>query len=154
MFHDYRMYSIAMQRVFSFREQISLVLAMCLLTRFGSSHPEVFLGQGVLKICSNFTGEHLCRSVISIKLQSICWRRILKYYVEERIFNTYTCFLYLFFETCTRNLKEWLHEVKCRSEPACSLIKKEALAQVFSCEFCEISKNSFFTEHLWETSWS
>ena len=23
-------------------------------------------------------------------------------------------------------------------------IKKEALAQVFSCEFCEISKNTFF----------
>ena len=28
-------------------------------------------------------------------------------------------------------------------------IKKETLAQVFSCEFCEISKNTFFTEHLW-----
>ena len=26
----------------------------------------------------------------------------------------------------------------------CSFIKKEALAQVFSCEFCEISKNTFF----------
>ena len=25
----------------------------------------------------------------------------------------------------------------------------ETLAQVFSCEFCEISKNSFFTEQLW-----
>ena len=23
--------------------------------------------------------------------------------------------------------------------------------QVFSCEFCEISKNTFFTEHLWTT---
>ena len=29
---------------------------------------EVFLGKGVLKICSKFTGEHPCRSVISIKL--------------------------------------------------------------------------------------
>ena len=29
------------------------------------------------------------------------------------------------------------------------LYKKEILAQVFSCEFCEISKNTFFTEHLW-----
>ena len=27
--------------------------------------------------------------------------------------------------------------------------KKETLAQVFSCEFCEISKNNFFIEHLW-----
>ena len=26
---------------------------------------------------------------------------------------------------------------------ACNLIKKETLAQVFSCEFCEISKNIF-----------
>ena len=31
---------------------------------------------------------------------------------------------------------------------ACSFIKKETLAQVFSCEFCEISKNTFLTEHL------
>ena len=28
------------------------------------------------------------------------------------------------------------------------LKKKETLAQVFSCEFYEISKNTFFTEHL------
>ena len=38
--------------------------------RFRSSHPEVFLGKGVLKICSKFTGERPCRSAISIKLQS------------------------------------------------------------------------------------
>ena len=31
---------------------------------------------------------------------------------------------------------------------ACNFIKKETLAQVFSCEFCEIFKNTFFTEHL------
>ena len=31
---------------------------------------------------------------------------------------------------------------------ACNLIKKETLAQVFSYEFCEISKNIFFTEYL------
>ena len=30
---------------------------------------------------------------------------------------------------------------------ACNSIKKETLAQVFSCEFCKISKN-VFTEHL------
>ena len=33
-----------------------------------SSRSEVFLGKGVLKICSEFTGEHPCRSVISTKL--------------------------------------------------------------------------------------
>ena len=35
---------------------------------------------------------------------------------------------------------------------ACNFIKKEALAQVYSCEFREISKNTFFTEHLWTTT--
>ena len=34
-----------------------------------SSRPEVLLGKGVLKICSAFTGEHPCWSVVSIKLQ-------------------------------------------------------------------------------------
>ena len=32
------------------------------------SHPEVLLVKDVLKICSAFTGEHPCRSAISIKL--------------------------------------------------------------------------------------
>ena len=34
----------------------------------------------------------------------------------------------------------------------CNFIKKETLAQVFSCDFCEISKNTFFTEHLGTTA--
>ena len=33
-----------------------------------------------------------------------------------------------------------------------NFIKKEALAQVFSFDFCEISKNTFFTEHLRTTA--
>ena len=33
-----------------------------------SSYPKVFLEKVILKICSKFTGEHPCRSVISIKL--------------------------------------------------------------------------------------
>ena len=39
-----------------------------------------------------------------------------------------------------------------------NFIKKETLAQVFSCEFCKISKNTCFTEHLWaaasDAGWS
>ena len=35
-----------------------------------SSRPEVFIGKGVLKICSIFTEEHPYRSAILIKLQS------------------------------------------------------------------------------------
>ena len=35
---------------------------------------------------------------------------------------------------------------------ACNFIKKETLAQVFSCGFYEISKNTFFTGQLWTTA--
>ena len=35
---------------------------------------------------------------------------------------------------------------------ACNFIKKETLVEAFSCEFCEISKNTFFTEQLWATA--
>ena len=33
------------------------------------TRPDIFLRKGVLKICSKFTGEHPCRSVISKKFQ-------------------------------------------------------------------------------------
>ena len=32
------------------------------------------------------------------------------------------------------------------------LKKKETQTQLFFCEFCEISKNTFFTERLWMTA--
>ena len=41
-----------------------------MMTFLRSSVPEVSLRKGVLKICCKFTGEHPCRNVISIKLQS------------------------------------------------------------------------------------
>ena len=41
--------------------------------------------------------------------------------------------------------------IKLQAE-ACNFIKKKTLAQVFSCEFCEISKNTFSTEHLRTTA--
>ena len=34
----------------------------------------------------------------------------------------------------------------------CNFIKIEDLTQVFSCELCEISKNTFFTEYVWATA--
>ena len=39
------------------------------MTDYRRSPPKVFLGNGVLKICSKLTGEHPCESLISIKLQ-------------------------------------------------------------------------------------
>ena len=35
---------------------------------------------------------------------------------------------------------------------ACNFIKKETLAQAFSCEFREISKNTHFKENVWVTA--
>ena len=32
-----------------------------------------------------------------------------------------------------------------------NFIKKQSLAQTFSCKFCKISKNTLFTEYLWAT---
>ena len=47
-----------------------------------NSPRKVFLLKVVLKICNKFTGEHQCRSVISIKLQS-------NFVNMLRIFSTY-----------------------------------------------------------------
>ena len=61
--------------VFLSRISILNIPAYCfyflsLFRRQRSSRPEVFLEKGVLKICSKFTGEQPCQSVVSIKLQS------------------------------------------------------------------------------------
>ena len=48
-----------------------------------------------------------------------------------------------------RNFKKFTGKHLCQSS---FLIKLQAEAQVFSCEFCNISKNTFFTEHLWTTA--
>ena len=42
----------------------------CLTGSYRSGPPELSLGKGFRRTCSKFTGEHPCRSVISIKLQS------------------------------------------------------------------------------------
>ena len=46
-------------------------------------------------------------------------------------------------KTCVR--VSFLIKIQAR---ACNFIEKETLAQVFSCEFCKSSKNTFFTEQL------
>ena len=46
-------------------------------------------------------------------------------------------------------------EVFCKkrcSHRFCKIHRKTPLAQVFSYEFCEISKNTFFIEHFWATA--
>ena len=45
-----------------------------------------------------------------------------------------------------RNFAEFAGKQLCQS---LYFIKKETLAQLLSCKFWEISKNTFVTEHLW-----
>ena len=33
-----------------------------------ATRPEVFIGKGIPEVCNKFTGDHSCRSEISIKL--------------------------------------------------------------------------------------
>ena len=49
---------------------VNLDFARTILRRYivRISPPEVFLGKGVLKICSKVTGQDPCQSVISIKM--------------------------------------------------------------------------------------
>ena len=47
-----------------------------------------------------------------------------------------------------KHLCQSLLSVKLQAQ-ACNFIKKETLAQVFSCEFCESFQNTFFMKHLW-----
>ena len=49
------------------------------------------------------------------------------------------------------SMKRCARVSSCRPE-ACNFIKKETLAQVVSCDFCELSKNTFVTQHLWKTA--
>ena len=49
-----------------------------------------------------------------------------------------------------RNFAEFTGKLLCQSLfLKKTFIKKQTLAQVFSFEFCEISKSTFFTEHFW-----
>ena len=69
---------------------------------FRSSHPEVFLGKGVLKICSKFTGEYLSRSVIS--------RKLLSSFIEITLWHgcSPVNFLYIFRIPFPKNPSWWL----------------------------------------------
>ena len=67
-----------------------------------SSHPEVFLVKGVLKICSKFTGEHQYWSVISIKLHCSFIEIILRHGCSP------VNLLYIFRTPFTKNTSGWL----------------------------------------------
>ena len=73
-----------------------------LLRKFKSSHPGVFLRKGILKIFRKSTGEHPCRGVISIKLQSNFVEIALQHMCSP------VNFLHIFRAPFPRNTSVWL----------------------------------------------
>ena len=57
-----------------------------------------------------------------------------------------------FVDVCSEKFRKIHRKTPVPGSFLIKLLKKEALTQVLSCEFCEISKNVFFTEHLWATA--
>ena len=97
-----------------------------------SSRPEVFYKKGILRNFAKFTGKHLC--------QRLFFNKVSGAKAGVAVSNKYEIHL---------KKKDSLPQKSRRSHNRCSV--KEGLkgqAQVFSCEFCEISKSTFFTEQF------
>ena len=126
---------------------------------FRNSHSQMFIKIDVLRNLAIFTGKHRYWSLFLIKLQ------VFSYEICEIFRTPYGCFWNSFLHHyCYFGIKFWI-----RSHRRCS-VKKGVLRNFtkftgkhlcqslfvkkenFSCEFCEISKNTFFTEHLWVTA--
>ena len=88
-----------------------------------SSYRRYSVRKGFLRNFTKFTGKHLCQSLFFNKAAGLKFLR--------------TPFVQ---NTSGRHLRND------------NFIKKETLAQVFSCEFSEISKNTFFTEQIRATA--
>ena len=81
---------------------------------FRSSHQRCSVTKGVLRNFAKFTGKPLCKSLFFNKVADLRPETLFK----KRL--RYRCF-----------------------PEVCNFVKKEAVTQGFSCEFCEISKNTF-----------
>ena len=114
----------------------------CLLPE-AATRVELFFQKIVLKNFVNFIGKHLCWSLFLIKLQAWNLPHHNCYYSEAVVRTCSTK------KRVLRSIAKFTRKHLCQSlffnkvvglKPA-SLLK--SLAQVFSCEFCEISRNTF-----------
>ena len=98
-----------------------------------SSRPEVFLRKDVLKMCSKFTGEHPCRSAISIKL--LC------NFIEIALRRgcSPVGLLHIFRTTFSRNISGWLLQNK-----LCNAVKQK----IESCLFFKVKEFVLYRVHL------
>ena len=97
----------------------------------------------------SITGSFLKIDVL--KIGSLCLQRIYNFINTEAVVQRYS--LKKVFLEISQNSQEntcvivsFLIKLQAW---ACKFIKKETLAQIFSCEFCGVSENTFFKEHLW-----
>ena len=60
-------YSSRILKTMEKKYKIEYTVKLVQYMKLRSSHPEVFLEKGVLKICSKFTGKRPCQSAVSIK---------------------------------------------------------------------------------------
>ena len=76
-----------------------------------------------------------------------CRRQTVSHLKRGIMFNYVKCHLYFCIGYLDLKLQINFFYLQKQSSQACNFIEKETLAQVFSCEFCEISKNTFFLQN-------
>ena len=98
------------------------------------------------KVFLKFTGKHPCQSFFFNKVAGLrrwFWLKLDLWNRRDQNLKLEKSHPEAFYKKgVLRNFTKltWIH--------LCQSKNKEILAQVFSCEFCEISKNNFFTEHF------
>ena len=137
----------------SWQHKLSVYVFICLhcLLPKAATRVVMFVRRGVLKNSVNLTGNHLCWSLFLKNL--LAWHLFWRTSVNDCFCTVLaplavTYPFYFIFSTyrsshCRCSVKKVFLEI---SQKACNFIKKETLAQVLSCEFCEISSNMFSTE--------
>ena len=102
--------------------------------------PKVFLGKGILKICSKFTGEHPCRSVISTKLFAILLKSHLGIGVLLQIYCIFSEYLFLKRPLngcfcCSFEFMDWCKSGWWAREKESRLLNNNTIISLFILEF-------------------
>ena len=127
------------------------------LCSFRSSHQRCSMQKDVLRNFIKFTRKHQCQSLFFNKVHDTNIIHVVKFKTTTRVFTTWNCDIQAIcrgsHQRCSEKKKGVLRNfIKFTGKHLCQslfLNKKDTLAQLFSFEFYQIFKNTFFTEHLW-----
>ena len=108
-------------------------------------HSNIYLNK-FESICSNLYTRKFLPLFPSIYNMKFFFTRILRSSCPEVFCKKGV--LENFAKVIEKHLRQSLFFNEVAGLPVCNFIKKETLTLVFSCEFCQISKNTFFIEHL------